>query len=113
VVSRFLKCSSAVLAVSVGAMSVAHAGCSSGFCSNEEITTLYVSKDVYIRTSGDESQLNCNLLEGQYLTLRRDHEKYDAIYAFLLSAYHQREAVTIRVREGTDGCNIAYVRDDR
>jgi len=112
-VPRFLKCSLAVLAISLSVISAAHAGCEPISCYKEQITTLYISDHVFLRTSGDESLLNCALQSGVYITLRTEHKHFEAIYAFLLSAYHQREAVTVRIVEGSSGCEVHHVRDDR
>lgn|GEM_PF-866147 len=110
---RFLKSMAASFALLLCFASAAHAVCEPGWCRDERITTFYISDHLYLWTSGDESQLNCDLFQGDYLTLRRNHQSFDAIYAFLLSAYAQDEPVMVRVYEGSDGCQIAYARGSR
>ena len=85
-------------------------GCVAGSC-NDVVNDLFVhGSGVYLRTAGDETQLNCTLAEGFFMLLKKTHTNYEAVYAALLTAHTNRAPIFIRVVEGSADCEVSYVR---
>lgn len=92
----------------------ARADCGGGSCLDVEITDFYVDANgLFIMTSGDETLLDCTF-PGQenLIQLKTSHANYDAVYSALLTFYIQGTNVNvIRILNGSNPCEIAYVRD--
>lgn len=69
-------------------------------------------KKIFIATDGDETSLNCKALSNVYVTLQGSHPNFSEIYSALLAAQHSERNVTVRIREGTEGCLVSYVTSD-
>lgn len=107
---RYVACMAALL---FGA-GPAFADCAANACNDVRITKLYVdaSGPVYIKTSGNQSLLNCSLESGVYITLNMSSPNAKELYSLLLSAHLQGKTVMIRTVEGSQGCIIAYMISD-
>lgn len=70
---------------------------------------------VHVNIQGDESALNCTLVgqsdvdDRRYLTLSKDHRLFNEVFAAFLAAKTTARAITIRIVEGSDRCQISYV----
>ena len=100
-----------ILAIGFTASASAYAACSVDTCKDVKIEKLYVLREpaVYITTTGDESRLNCQLIDGRFIKLRSDHRNNEKIYSMLLSAKLADQDIRIRVFKSHDvECNIDY-----
>ena len=87
------------------------AQCGGNSCANVKVERLYVrnAPEIYVSTTGDESELNCQPIEDRYIELRPSHPHSDKIYSMLLSAKLADHDIWIRVREAPNsGCSILY-----
>ncbi|MGP1351958.1 MAG: hypothetical protein ACTS1Z_01420 [Parasphingopyxis sp.] len=102
---------SLIAAISVGIPSFASASCSGVFCGDVTIERLVVSNngDVSIRTSGDETQLDCDPGSSLYLKFRTTDTAYAEWYAMSLTAYVQQAPITFRMIGGTGTCYVSYM----
>lgn len=65
---------------------------------------------VFVGTDGNENLLAvCNPEDGQYLVLRPNQVLFSEIYASLLEGVTWGRTMIVRVREGVEPCEIAYV----
>lgn len=94
-----------------------NAGCGGNSCTNVYVDKLYVNANsselVYIGTSGDETQLDCEAHAGVYAILDSNQGNADKIYSTLLAAQLANKKVRIRVATNTVGCKVAYITLDR
>lgn len=93
----------------------AQATCGINACNDEYITHLRVEVDnrVLVRTSGDESSLNCTLVAGEYIVLDMSDSNAEAAFSMLLTAQSQNKPVSrIRIVEGSSDCKILYIYQD-
>lgn len=83
--------------------------CSGSFCT-AKVTKLYIttSGTLYIGTSGDETKLDCKPSAGVYITLKKDAQGFDAIYASLLAYQLSGDSVTLRIENGSENCILNY-----
>ncbi len=97
------------------ASSWAVAECTSKWCSDVYVDTLFVraNGDISVATSGTETLLNCTAYQGVYTTLQQSAANSDDIYALLLAAYMADKKVLVRIVEGSSNCEISYARVDR
>ncbi len=107
---KLLKTILFVTAITSGS---ALADCSGNNCIGT-ITRLFITStgNVSVRTSGDESQLNCDAGTGSYLTLDKNHPGFNPIYSLLLTAHTTEQQIWIRTG-GTDSCFVSYVVWDK
>lgn len=84
--------------------------CSKVGC-NAPISILYVNNNnnIYVGTTADETKANCSPVANVYFTLKADAQNKKEIYATLLAAYMAKKKIFLRVNEGTEGCEIAYI----
>lgn len=103
----------AVTAVLFGALitGVASAECIAYICDGIRITALYTRADgnAYVQTSGTQSNLNCSLVGGLYMTIPTSSPRFKEIYASLLAYQLADRTISIRIDEGSSGCTISYV----
>ena len=82
-------------------------------CDNVKIENLYITDngDIYVNTSGTESNLNCSdTSNGKYLTLKTTGSKnYKEIYAALLAARTTDKPMKINIHKGSLDCSIERV----
>lgn len=109
-----VKSIGAVFIISVIACisSLAHAECFSYGCDNERVQRLYVNNGgaVYIKVSGDTSQLDCTLVQGQFITLKSNAAHKDQVYSALLTAVTMdRPVARLRIVNGTSDCELNYI----
>lgn len=94
-----------------------YADCGGNSCSNVYIDRLYVNANsselVYIGTSGDETQLDCEAHAGVYAILDSNQGNADKIYSTLLAAQLANKKVRIRIDTNTVGCKVSYITIDR
>jgi len=92
-------------------ITTSQAGCVAGWCSDVEITRLYISTTgvINVKTNGDQTALNCTSASSNtYLEIPNTGTQ-NAIYSFLLTAKTTKSKVLVRIVEGSTGCQIAYV----
>ncbi len=89
--------------------SLIYADCNQGGCYDVEVTRIFATDAgvVWVTPSGDVSKLNCNPAGGTSLTLE-DTAGKNAIYSFLLTQMTTKKHVNLRIKEGSEGCSIAY-----
>ncbi|AKE51273.1 hypothetical protein [Kangiella geojedonensis] len=96
---------------------LAEADCGGNSCTNVYVDKLSVqgnsSELVYIGTSGDEAQLDCEAHAGLYAILDSNQGNADKIYSTLLAAQLANKKVKIRIATNTVGCKVAYITLDR
>jgi hypothetical protein len=80
----------------------------------DKIQMLYVNADgdIYIGMPGDEKLANCTAVSGVYFTLPPNAENKKEVYSALLAAQMADKVVHVRVKEGTNKCEIAYITLD-
>ena len=106
-----MKSMTIFLALMILSIPVCYA-CSPDACVNVTIDDLYVNKNgpIYLRTSGDESQLDCTLHSNVYIVLDSAANNFDAVYSLLLSAQIADRKVAVRIINGSNPCQVSYVR---
>lgn len=77
----------------------------------DKIDKLYMSsnQNLYISTESDETQLDCQLADGRYITLRKTDSLFSQFFNMLLTAKAAGLVVNLRIRTGTDGCALNYI----
>lgn len=98
--------------IAMGTMIVgAQAGCASYGCSGK-ITSLQVttSGNIQIGTDGTETAMNCTPVAGAFAELDLSEAGGNAIYSALLTAQTTQKSILIRIVEGSDNCQVAYVK---
>lgn len=104
-----------VLTLSAIASTSAQAACNDKFCegsANDVIRILYLSQgqNVWIEVpAADGVNLNCNRVEGKFLSLKPSHGLFKEVYSTLLTAVSQNLKVRLRIVEGSSDCEISYV----
>lgn len=92
-------------------VSTAHAQSCGTFECNGNVNDFFVySGGALVRTDLDESTLNCTLDQGVFMTLKKSHANYDAVFSTLLSHYMAGKKIQIRIIENSVGCEVGYVR---
>lgn len=88
----------------------ASASCNGIACSAILVDTIYanISGNVYIATSGTETNLNCTPASNVYLTLEMDQPGSYTIYALLLEAQKSSKAIKLRIYDNSSGCKVKY-----
>lgn len=94
----------------LGVAGVAQAECSNYVCEDVRITTMVTNAEgnVYVRTTGTTSNLNCALESGVYVTLKSSSTRFKEIYAYLLAFQLSGQPVSVRIDIGVAGCPIVY-----
>lgn len=65
---------------------------------------------VYIKPEDNPvGAVNCVPAEDQYFTLKSSHPLFSEIYSMALSSMMAGKDVRLRIVEGTDGCELAYM----
>lgn len=93
------------------AFSTAAADCNTWSCGSIRITGLYTTAngDVYVQVSGNMAALNCTLASDTYITLPSTLARFKEIYASLLAYQLTDRELSIRIVEGSPGCNVQYI----
>lgn len=74
-----------------------------------KITKLSISAEgVLIGTNADETTLKCTAPSDIYLTLHADHPMFDALYSTMLAYQLTGRAVTFRIVDDSQDCEILY-----
>lgn len=105
---RKLTLLSAILSLSLEVS----AACQATYCDNVKVENLYITAtgEIYVFTSGAESNLNCSgTSNGEYLTLNTSDKNYKEIYSALLSARTIDQPMKININDGSVGCTIERV----
>ncbi|WP_330961512.1 hypothetical protein [Photobacterium sp. 53610] len=66
--------------------------------------------NIYLEAPAGKEKLNCKLVEGYYMTLKKTHPVFDAMYSTILTALSTKKKLTVRVIEHSEGCEVMYVR---
>lgn len=104
-----------VLVSTMLAAPLGYAGCVDRSCMGigiEVVKSVYPSStgDIYLEAPDDKTTLNCTLKEGQYMVLQSDHPLFREIYSTVLSALTSNKRLQVRIVEGSDNCQVSYVR---
>ena len=94
------------------ASSSANASCISGLCNNEYIERIIINANgtVLIKLSGDVSNLNCTLRDGEYLTITKNMDNFQEIFASILTLQSQNKPIArVRIEELSNGCYVSYI----
>jgi len=91
----------------IGLMSIlaigssAYAGCTSTGCKGVKIDRLYLTGNgnVFVRTTGNQSALNCTLSSGAYMTLPVNSAGTKAIYSAFLTAQVTKKDVLLESKK--------------
>lgn len=94
---------------------LAFGACSNHICSSVLVERLYINSNgkVYIGSSGDESQLDCQSVSGVYTSFDVSEPGGDSIYATLLAAQLSNKPVSIRIVNNSEGCKVLYLLMDK
>ncbi|WP_152547950.1 hypothetical protein [Photobacterium galatheae] len=65
---------------------------------------------IYLEAPADKGKLNCQLVEGHYMTLKNTHPVFEAMYSTILTALSTQKKLTVRIVENSEGCEVMYVR---
>jgi hypothetical protein len=111
--TTFIKSLAAGLGL-LAAATGAHAECNSYGCYDVYIEELYPEEGggVWIKTTGNETLVNCTVNSGVYLRLQPS-DGMKQMYALLLAAQLADKRVNLRVHGGSDNCIVAYVTLNR
>jgi len=95
--------------------SAVNAACMASGCYDEFVDQIYIQANgsLYVQTSGTETLANCTPDSGVYLFLAGTASKFKEVYATLMYAQAMGLRAKIRVIEGTNPCEIAWVAVDR
>lgn len=99
------------LALTLAPATAAADACTSRGCLSK-ISKLYVRANGEVLVSpkdGDVANLNCNPVSNAYMTLSPKDLGYKAMYSLLLSAFLAKRAVYVRIVDGSNGCQVAYI----
>lgn len=95
--------------------SQAFAYCVGGFCmgvKDEVIKSVYPTAggQIYLEAPADKHELNCDLVEGYYMLLNKEHPLFEVSYSTILTALTAGKRLQVRVIEGSSDFRVAYVR---
>lgn len=95
--------------------SAAFADCTGLICTsvyiqslNAESGALSANDDVWVQTTGTETDLTCAPNSGAWLKLSSDSPRSKEVYAMLLMAFSMDRPISIRVVDNSVDCVIAY-----
>jgi hypothetical protein len=96
------------------AMQVAVAECGSYYCEDARILRLVTvaNGDVSVKVSGTLSNLDCTLIDSQYITLPSSASRFKEIYANLLAFQLADRPIMVRIDTGSSPCTINYIYSD-
>lgn len=110
-----MKCFFSILFL-LGAANV-FAGCDSNGCvgtPKELFSNYYLTGwgdgRVFFQVKEGRDQLDCTLVEGNYLTLKASHPLFKEIYSTVLAAATTDSKVLLRIKNGSDICEVSYLR---
>jgi hypothetical protein len=95
------------------------ADCAQSVCANVHVDQLYAEtglagRNYWIRTSGTETNLNvCAPDSGAFLRIDGSLPQAKETFALLMMAYSLDKPISIRVQDGSRGCEITFVTLDR
>jgi len=99
------------LYIGMSQFSFAEDGCKSWGCVStvSEITTKR-NGYIFVATPLDENLANCAPYAGKYFSINPDFKNSREMYSSLLSAYMSSKKIQLRVVEGSQNCELSYVR---
>ncbi len=92
-----------------------YAECVPHICQDVHVQRLYPNTTglIYVATTGDETKLDCSPVSGEYLSFNLSEPAGDVFYSTLLAAQIADRKVSIRIANGSDGCNVQYITHDK
>jgi len=89
--------------------------CIPHMCQDVFVQRLFAASNglIYVATSGDETQLDCNAVSSKYLSFNLSDLAADVFYSTLLAAQISERIVSIRIVNGSQDCQIQYITHDR
>ena len=92
-----------------------YSDCIPHMCQDVYVQRLYTNTNglVYVATSGDETNLDCNAVQSEYLSFNLSDPAGDAFYSTLLASQISERKVSIRIKNGSEGCKFAYITHDK
>lgn len=91
------------------------AGCATNACQGvgaDVLTSVYPNGtgNIYLQAGTNRENLDCSLVEGQYMVLKSDHPLFDAIYSTILTALMGQKGLIVRIKNKSPICEVSYVR---
>jgi hypothetical protein len=66
---------------------------------------------IYLQAAGsDRENLDCDLVEGHYMVLKKEHPVFEAAYSTILTALATNKTLAVRIVTGSPICEVGYVR---
>lgn len=65
---------------------------------------------IYLQAPAERAKLDCSLVDGHYMTLKKTHPNFDEIFSTALAGMAMNKQMTIRIKAGSAGCEVSYVR---
>lgn len=113
-ISRLVRCG--LLIGSLFFLRDVYAACDVNGCtanSSDPVKRIYLTSisdgRIYIEPPLGRENLGCTLEENNYLVLRSSHPLFKETYSALLSGAVAGKGMYIRIKNGSAGCEIAYV----
>jgi hypothetical protein len=93
------------------APSLANAACGATGCALVRVVQVYVEANgnLYVQTDGEEILANCVPDSGTYFFLSGNATKFSEIYELMLLSFNEGRTLNIRIVEGSNPCEIAWV----
>ena len=96
----------------------ASAGCDVNGCSgkgNDVVVSTYVTSHssgrIYLQApASTRNNLDCDLVEGNYMTLSGNHPLFKESYSTILTALSTNKTLFVRIKNGSPICEVNYVR---
>jgi hypothetical protein len=111
---KIIKCGMLIAALFF--MGKAHASCNADSCeitSTDPMKRIYLTSiaegQIYIEVPSGGGNLDCTLRENKFMTLKSSHPLFKETYSALLSGSMAGKRMSIRIKNGSDSCEIAYV----
>ena len=91
-----------------------YAKCNAKTC-YDKVERLFITANgnIYVATAGDERKLGCKLSYGKYMKLPANSPATKSIYSALLTSQTTGNKAMIRIKDGSNDCQILYVTIDK
>lgn len=110
-VLRLCKSRLVALVASAVLAPVAGAACSTTYCDNVSVDTLYMRNDgnAFLKVDGTMSNLTCTLYGSTYATLAIGTTGFKEMYATLMANQLAGRPIAFTISSGSSGCTITGV----
>jgi hypothetical protein len=92
-----------------------YADCTENACSGtgkDVLLSVYPNPagDIYLQAGSGRNNLDCELVSGHFMTLKKSHPAFKEIYSTILTALAAQKHLSVRIVNGSSGCEVSYVR---